>query len=235
MDFNLISVLVFLLTFVPGYLCLNIIDYLLLNGGKSQLEKITQGILISVLIWMPFFIFPIFSEQKAILFNFAIETSMRNENIDHERIVDAIKAGLCIYASVLGVSVIMGIFFGRIRRCKKVDNIFRCITSRDRHKTVPLRFFTEYIFSTVRIINSSGKYEGILAGTPDRPNVSEDPNAFDVAIMLYNTKIIDGSHEKDLCPVSLFYVRDITHIEMIKRRTKAIPSQKGKKEAKTRE
>ncbi|MDR3312245.1 MAG: DUF6338 family protein, partial [Spirochaetaceae bacterium] len=54
MDFNPISLILFILVFVPGYIFIHILDYHLVKGEKSQFEKTVQGILASTIIWVIF-------------------------------------------------------------------------------------------------------------------------------------------------------------------------------------
>jgi purine-cytosine permease-like protein len=55
MDFNPVSLLLFILVLVPGYIFIHIRDYYLVKGEKSQFEKTVQGIIASTIIWVVFY------------------------------------------------------------------------------------------------------------------------------------------------------------------------------------
>jgi hypothetical protein len=171
MDFNPISLILFILVFVPGYIFIHILDYHLVKGEKSQFEKTVQGILASTIIWVIFLFFPIFpiiDTNRKLIINFIFETFISKKEIDILNLRPVINAGLFLYFLVLIVSAVIGNIWGWIRRRKQIDDILRFFTGRDRYRSVSLRFFTEYFGSTIIATNTEGKkYAGILAGAPD--------------------------------------------------------------------
>jgi hypothetical protein len=212
MDFNPVSLILFILVFVPGYIFIHILDYHLVKGEKSQFEKTVQGILASTIIWVIFLFIPIFpfiDIKRKLVINFIFEVFVDNKAIDKGSLSSIINAGLFLYSLVLIVSAIAGNIWGWVRRRRRIDDYFRFFTGRDRYRTVSLRFFTEYFGSTIMVTNAEGKkYAGILAGAPDD---SDD------AIILSKPLVLEKNKFIRMGAVSiLLYLKYITRIEVIK-------------------
>ena len=191
MGFNPVSLLLFILVFVPGYFFVHFVDYYLLKGRKSQFEKTVQGIFASTVIWAVFLALPTLppvAVHRDMALGFVAEMVIGNNEAGGENLGPAVRSALMLYFLVLFVSIAAGNLWGLARRkIERIDWVFRLLTGRDRHRTVPLRFFTESSGSTVVVTNTEGKkYGGILWGTPDDPDISDD------AIILKNPSIWDG-------------------------------------------
>jgi hypothetical protein len=212
MDFNPISLILFVLVFVPGYIFVHILDYHLVKGEKSQFEKTVQGILASTIIWVIFLFIPtipVIDTNRRLITDFIFEIIVDKKTVDKESLGPVINAGLFLYFSILFISAIVGNIWGWVRRRKQIDDCLRFFTGRDRYKTVSLRFFTEYFGSTMMVTNAAGrKYAGILAGAPD---VTDD------AIILNKPLVLEDNKFIRMRAVSiLLYLKDVTRIEVIK-------------------
>ena len=193
-DFNPVSLVLFILVFVPGYLYISIVDYFLVRGKKSQFEKTVQGIIASIIIWIFSWFFltllsmiPAIKTQREIVASF-IMLIINIESAPIKNPVQVISAGLLLLVLVLVISVVAGIAWGRIRRKDSVDGVFRSFTGRDWHKTIFLRFFTENMHKTIILTTiENKKYMGTLEGASDNPDVQDD------AIMLYSPHIVNGN------------------------------------------
>jgi hypothetical protein len=212
MDFNPISLLLFILVLVPGYIFIHILDYHLVKGMKSQFEKTVQGIFASTIIWVIFLFvptIPLVETKRKIVFDYISGLFVTNKAVDNESIGPVINAGLFLYFSVIIISVIAGNIWGWIRRRKYADDFFRFFTGRDRYRTVSFRFFTEQFGSTIIVTNSGGKkYAGILTGALDDSND---------AIILNNPFVFEGGNFVEMeAEIMLLYLKDIIRIETIK-------------------
>jgi hypothetical protein len=131
MDFNPISLLLFILVFVPGYIFIHTLDYHLAKGEKSQFEKTVQGVLASTIIWVIFLsvpTIPIIDIKRKLIINFVVEVFLNNKTIGAMDLSSVISAGLVVYFLVLIVSTIIGNIWGWVRRRKLIDDCFRFFT-----------------------------------------------------------------------------------------------------------
>ena len=212
MEFNPISLLLFILVFVPGYIFIHILDYHLVKGEKSQFEKTVQGVFASTIIWVIFLFIPtipLIETKRKLIFDCIFKIFVFNKILDDKAFNSVINAGLLLYFSVIIVSVIVGNIWGWIRRRKRIDDCFRFFTGRDRYRTVSLRFFTEYFGSTIIVTNAGGKkYAGILTGAPDD---SDDAIILSKPLVLENREFV-----RMRALAILLYLKDIDRIEVIK-------------------
>jgi hypothetical protein len=209
MDFNPVSLLLFILVLVPGYIFIHILDYYLVKGEKSQFEKTVQGIIASTIIWILFLFLPFMNEQKSVIIDYLRKIVIGNNLVNEDTMSEVINAVLITYSIVFLVSLIIGNIWGLVRRHQKIDDIFRFFTGRDRYRTVSLRFFTEYYGATVVVTCSdSKKYTGVLCGAPDD---SEDAIIINKPFVIENNKFVRIS-----ATAMLLFLDKITRIEVIK-------------------
>jgi hypothetical protein len=212
MDFYPVSLILFILVFVPGYIFIHILDYHLVKGEKSQFEKTVQGLLVSTIIWpiMMFFPYiPFVMEHRKIVIDYlkdAFITKQLNGNYETESIVNSF---IFLYLIVCGYVFVLGNIWGWIRRHKTIDDWFRFFTGRDRYKTVSLRFYTEYFGSTVAVSTFDGKkYAGVLTGAPDDNND---------AIIINKPFVLEGNTFMRMSAnAMLLYIDKINRVEVLK-------------------
>jgi hypothetical protein len=149
-------------------------------------------------------------DQKEIVVNYIKEMFIAKRSIDEDKIYKILNNVIVIYSIVFLFSVLIGNLWGFVRRSnKKIDDIFRFFTGRDRYRTVSLRFFTEYYGTTIAVTCSDGKkYIGVLFGAPDD---SEDAIIINKPFVIENSKMVRIS-----ATAILIFMDKIIRIEVIK-------------------
>ena len=168
---DLITLMIYILFFIPGFIYIKIKDYLLSKEKKEQFTMTLEIVLMSAFIWIISLVFVNFFFNTMFKQIITVIIDALNNNSPNKIITNLILINKKFFVTYFLINSIFGFCFAilwvKIRKLKIIRNLIIGLTGRNEYYYTIIKFFEDNVEKAIDITTEDKRYIGILKIAPD--------------------------------------------------------------------